>query len=106
ERVADLFGVKVREGGFSLADDPAFPEAAATYGFASGTSSHADRVATIRDLHERLGVIIDPHTADGVKAAQQWRDQVEGPIVVLETALPVKFAETIEEAIGEVPEVP
>src|SRR5699024_2097193 len=58
ERVADLFGVKVREGGFSLADDPAFPEAAATYGFASGTSSHADRVATIRDLHERLGVII------------------------------------------------
>ena len=36
-------------------------------GFVSGRSTHADRLATIRDVHARYGVVIDPHTADGVK---------------------------------------
>ena len=31
---------------------------------------------------------------------------MDSPIVVLETALPVKFADTIAEAIGDAPEVP
>lgn len=106
ERVADLFGTQVKQGGFSLSSDANFPHAADQYGFASGTSSHQQRVETIRDLHKRLGVLVDPHTADGIKCAQQWRDQIEGPIVCLETALPVKFADTIEEAIGEVPAMP
>lgn len=106
ERVADLFGTQVKQGGFSLSSDANFPHAADQYGFASGTSSHQQRVETIRDLHKRLGVLVDPHTADGIKCAQQWRDQIEGLIVCLETALPVKFADTIEEAIGEVPAMP
>lgn len=106
ERVADLFGTQVKQGGFSLSSDANFPHAADQYGFASGTSSHQQRVETIRDLHKRLGVLVDPHTADGIKCAQQWRDQIEGPIVCLETALPVKFADTIEEASGEVPAMP
>ena len=50
--------------------------------------------------------MLDPHTADGVHVARQWRDEVDTPIVCLETALPVKFAETIEEATGTTPEVP
>lgn len=106
ERTADLFGLKVRQGGFSLTDDPAFAEAAERYGFASGKSTHADRIATIADVHERHGVLIDPHTADGVKVAREWTSQVETLIVCLETALPVKFAETISEAIGQEPELP
>ncbi|MGO3032391.1 MAG: threonine synthase, partial [Microbacterium gubbeenense] len=42
---------------------------------------------------------IDPHTADGVKVA---RDYVEDgvPMLVMETAKPAKFQETITEAIG------
>ncbi|QAU51953.1 Threonine synthase [Corynebacterium pelargi] len=106
ERTAELFGQKVKQGGFSLVDDPAFPKAAQDYGFASATSTHADRVATIRDCYERTGTLIDPHTADGVKAARDWTEQVATPIVVLETALPVKFAQTIKESIGEEPEIP
>lgn len=105
-RVNDLFGTQVRQGGFSLSDDAAFPDAVAKYGFASGRSSHEDRVNTIRDIAERLDVVIDPHTADGVHVARQWRDEIDTPIVCLETALPVKFAETIMEATGKEPEMP
>lgn len=106
ERTADLFGVKVREGGFDLSGDSAFPEAAERYGFLSGSSTHADRLATIKDIKQRFDVLIDPHTADGIKVASEWAEQVDTPIVCLETALPVKFAETIQESIGEEPPVP
>ncbi|MFT4235344.1 MAG: threonine synthase [Microbacterium sp.] len=75
------------------------PDFAAEFGFASGTSTHADRLWTIRSVHEQTGEIIDPHTADGVKVA---REHVEDgvPMLVLETAKPQKFAETIHEALG------
>ncbi|MBC2681185.1 threonine synthase [Corynebacterium anserum] len=106
ERTADLFGVKVKQGGFSLADDPAFVDAAERFGFLSSSSTHADRVKTIADAASRLNVVMDPHTADGVKAARDWADQISTPIVCLETALPVKFADTIVEATGKEPEVP
>jgi threonine synthase len=74
-------------------------------GFVSGKSSHADRVATIRAVRERYGVTIDPHTADGVKVAQAQREPGV-PMICLETALPVKFAATIREALGRDPERP
>ncbi|GAB3600014.1 threonine synthase [Microbacterium tumbae] len=69
------------------------------FGIVSGTSTHADRLATIRSVHEAFDDIIDPHTADGVKVA---REHVESgvPMLVLETAKPQKFAGTIREAIG------
>ncbi|HTY99128.1 MAG TPA: threonine synthase [Rhodocyclaceae bacterium] len=80
----------------------AYWEKLPAFGFVSGASSHADRLATIRAVWERYGVMIDTHTADGVKVAQEWRE--EGvPMVVLETAQAVKFAETIREALGREP---
>ena len=106
DRITELFGEQVAQGGFSLAGDPHFTRAAADYGFLSGRSTHADRVATINECYTKYGVLIDPHTADGVKVARDWADHVLSPIVCLETALPVKFAETITEAIGQVPKVP
>ncbi|OFT89773.1 MULTISPECIES: threonine synthase [Corynebacterium] len=106
KRTADLFGVQVKQGGFSLAQDPVFAAAAERYGFLSASSTHADRVACIADAATRLKTFIDPHTADGVNAARAVRDQVDTPIVVLETALPVKFSETIVEATGKEPQVP
>ncbi|MCQ9342223.1 threonine synthase [Corynebacterium kozikiae] len=105
-RTADLFGTQVKQGGFSLTDDTAFPAAAQQYGFLSGSSTHADRLATIKAIKDEFGVLVDPHTADGIKVAQSWLDEVDTPIVCLETALPVKFADTIQEAIGSFPEVP
>lgn len=78
------------------ADQPRFAE---EFGIVSGTSTHADRLETIRSVHDSAGDVIDPHTADGVKVA---REHVEPgvPMLVLETAKPQKFAETIREAIG------
>ena len=58
-------------------------------GFVSGRSTHADRLATIRDIHAKYGVIIDPHTADGVKVGLAHRE-AGVPLVCLETALPVE----------------
>lgn len=81
-------------------------EARGQYGFVSGKSTHADRLATIRRVYEEDGELIDPHTADGVKVARELRNQVDTPIVCLETALPVKFAHTIKEATGREPDLP
>ncbi len=76
------------------------------FGFLSGRSTHQNRVDTIKSVQDEFGVLVDPHTADGIQVARDLADDVENPIVVLETGLPVKFADTIVEAIGEAPEVP
>jgi threonine synthase len=106
-RTKALFGdALVKEGRFDLSADPLFQQAAARYGFESGKSTHADRLATIRDNYQRHGVTIDTHTADGVKVAREHHQDARIPMIVLETALPIKFAETIQEALGHAPERP
>jgi threonine synthase len=75
------------------------------YGFVSGTSTHADRLATIRDTFETDGTMIDTHTADGLKVARQHM-KPGVTMIVLETALPAKFEETIVEATGQRPARP
>ena len=87
------------QGSFELAADPAFAMAAGRFGFVSGKSTHSDRLATIRDTWARFGSMIDTHTADGVKVAREQM-QAGVPMIVRETALPSKFAATIEEALG------
>ena len=102
-RVAQLFGPAIHEQGrFDLSSDPLFVQAAERYGFVSGKSTHADRLATIRDVFARYGVMIDTHTADGVKVAREHQ-QTGVPMLVLETALPIKFASTLVEALGREP---
>ena len=105
-RTKDLFSTQLAaKGSFDLSADPAFKDAATRYGFVSGKSTHADRLATIRDTANRHGMVIDTHTADGLKVALEHL-QPGVPMVVLETALPIKFAATIVEALGREPERP
>jgi threonine synthase len=85
-------------GSFDLNGTP-FMERLPDFCFTSGRSSHADRLATIRDVWKRYGVMIDTHTADGVQVARDYL-QPGQPMIVLETAQPVKFAETLQEALG------
>ncbi|MBK1615419.1 threonine synthase [Rubrivivax gelatinosus] len=103
-RTRELFaeGV-VRHGGFTL--EPAEAARCAGFGFVSGRSTHADRLATIAATWRASGVLVDTHTADGLKVAREHRD-AGVPMIVLETALPAKFAATITEALGAQAPVP
>ncbi|GLS20245.1 threonine synthase [Labrys miyagiensis] len=101
-----LFDKQLRErASFDLSGDLAFRQAEARFGFRSGKSTHADRLETIRDMWGRSKALLDPHTADGVKVAREHSVPAT-PMVVLETALPVKFAGTIREALGREPDRP
>jgi len=105
-RTQGLFGQALAQQGlFDLSADACFADAASRYGFVSGKSTHADRLATIRDTWDRFGQMIDTHTADGVKVAREHLTPGT-PMVVLETALPIKFAATLVEALGREPERP
>jgi threonine synthase len=96
-RVAALWRDLAQTGHFDLSGS--LPSFKAKYGFVAGASSHADRLATIRSTYDESGVLIDPHTADGVKVAKEFVEPGV-PMLVLETALPAKFSETIEAALG------
>ena len=103
-RTAELFGPALsRDGGFTVSADE-FARVPG-FGFVSGRSTHADRLATIRDCWQRHQVLIDTHTADGLKVARAHR-RAGVPMLVLETALPAKFAEAIREAVGFEPPRP
>ena len=103
-RTKSLFQDEIgRKGAFSVT--PAEFARIAEYGFVSGSSTHADRLATIRDTAQRCSTVIDTHTADGLKVAREHRD-AGVPMIVLETALPAKFSATIVEALGREPDRP
>ncbi|WBX89914.1 threonine synthase [Achromobacter mucicolens] len=97
DRVKELWTTMARDGAFDLSDMK--DQFESRYGFVSGASSHTDRLATIRSVYDATGVLVDPHTADGVKVAREFVEPGV-PMLVLETALPAKFSETIEEALG------
>ena len=111
--VFDLVGrdsAKVRELWASVDSGGAFDikqllPKLADYGFVSGSSNHANRMQTIREADANYDVVIDTHTADGLKVALEYRE-ANVPMVVLETALPAKFEDSIIEALGKAPERP
>jgi threonine synthase len=102
--LCELWQAVDRGGEFNLAGTPLY-EAMRQFGFVSGSSTHANRIATIRDSHKRFGVMIDTHTADGVKVGLEHREPGV-PLICLETAQPVKFTEVIREALSREPECP
>ena len=108
-RVRALFAKVETQGGFDLSGKPGSDgdefAKVPQFGFVSGKSTHADRVATIRDLYRKHDLMIDTHTADGVKVAREHLTPGV-TMIVLETALPAKFNETIREALGRDAERP
>lgn len=104
EQVKKLWASVDQGGLFDLSGTAAWEKITRT-GFVSGSSSHAERIATIRKTYEQTGVLIDTHTADGLGTGIKFREPGV-PLVCMETALPAKFAESIREAVGHEPERP
>lgn len=103
-KVRNLWASVDAGGAFDLKADGVFNRVP-DYGFVSGSSSHANRLHTIRDTQAKYGVTIDTHTADGLKVALEHRNP-QVPMLVLETALPAKFEDAIVEALGHAPTRP
>ncbi|KRP08017.1 MAG: threonine synthase [Methylophilales bacterium BACL14 MAG-120920-bin58] len=93
----------IDKGGAFKLDGESF-ERIKHYGFISSSSKHENRIDYIRSVYNDFNVIIDTHTADGVKAALDHIKNI--PMIVLETALPIKFEKSVFEAIGVYPERP
>ena len=91
-------------GAFDINDTP-YWDALPSFAFVSGKSTHQNRLDTIRSTWEKYGVMIDTHTADGLKVGIEQR-RPGLPLICLETALPAKFEATIIEALGREPERP
>ncbi|PID34356.1 MAG: threonine synthase [Thiotrichales bacterium] len=100
-QVRELWGAVEQGGAFDLNDNGLFSKVS-DFGFQSGSSTHSDRINTIRSTWATWEVMIDTHTADGLKVALEHRESGV-PMIVLETALPAKFEATIREALGRDP---
>ena len=90
-------------GSFNLNDE--LFKRISNFGFISSSSKHVNRIGLIKKFYEDYNVIVDTHTADGLKAALDHFDS-SIPMLVLETALPIKFEKSIFEAIGKYPDRP
>ncbi len=68
-----------------------------------GTSISDPLTKTVmRRVYESTGYIADPHTSVGLAAVQQYRQETgdPAPVVVLSTAHPAKFPDTVSEVLG------
>jgi threonine synthase len=74
--------------------------------FVATRCSDVQTLFTIRDVYQRYGYVIDPHTAVGFHAYEMLKDRLEGPVVALACAHPAKFSEIVEQAIGIKTELP
>ncbi|MEM0948647.1 MAG: threonine synthase [Pseudomonadota bacterium] len=73
--------------------------------YTSGRASEEETSATIRDMAARTGEVLCPHTAVGVKVAEEHLDPAT-PMITLATAHPAKFPDAVEAATGTRPPLP
>ena len=73
--------------------------------YGSGRASEAETSETIRAMNGATGEVLCPHSAVGVKVAEQ---HISGatPMVTLATAHPAKFPDAVEAATGYRPPLP
>ncbi len=103
KQVADLMRNLSQTGRFSV--DNGMLEKARKSFSAQRVNDHEIR-ETIMRQHAETGTIVDPHTAVALAVAKRKADQNNTPMVVVSTAHPAKFSETIEQVIGTQVELP
>jgi len=90
-----------QSGAFTI-DKPAL--AAIRAEFDSGSTSEVETAATIGSVLASSGELVDPHTAVGLKVAQQHLNRA--PMIALATAHPGKFHDAVAKASGLKPDLP
>ncbi len=100
EKTKALWDSIDEQGFFDLTQDALWNDRAG-WNIESGESAHKNRIETIQRVYESSNELIDPHTADGVFVGAQYLDGVTQ--VCLETAKPIKFYETITQAVNDAP---
>ncbi|NBE06163.1 threonine synthase [Paragemmobacter ruber] len=98
--VAQLMA-ELKAGGFHISQG-ALEMLRAT--FASGRCSEEETTATIRAAHAATGEVLCPHSAVGVKVAEENLGPT--PMITLATAHPAKFPDAVEGAMGLRPALP
>lgn len=74
--------------------------------FAAHRADEDDVLYTLRHAHERMGQILDPHTAIGLHAAMAQAGDSDAPVITLATAHPAKFRDVVERGTGVRPALP
>ena len=72
--------------------------------FLSASMSEEEILDTIKEVHIKYNIILDPHSAIGFGSLNKVN--LEGNNIVLATAHPCKFPEAIEKSIGIKPDLP
>ena len=104
KKLNELWKLIDQGGNFDLNQGGIF-EKIKDFGFTSSSSTHKERIHFIKEIYNQYKIIIDTHTADGFKAAHEHLDD-NVPMIVLETALTIKFEDSILEAINQKPDRP
>lgn len=69
--------------------------------------SDEQTLAVMRECYRDKGLLIDPHTAVGLRAASEAiKEGPETPMIIVSTAHPAKFPEAVEKATGIRPPMP
>ena len=74
--------------------------------FSARRASRDEAASAMKTLYSETGILIDPHTAVGLAAAQKEQALNPGPMVVLGTAHPAKFPEAVKRATGRIADIP
>lgn len=74
--------------------------------FAAAAASEGEVAGMIRRVREETGYLTEPHTACALVAAEKVEADRSAPLVVLATAHPAKFPDTIQAVTGERPALP
>ncbi|MFY8004374.1 MAG: threonine synthase, partial [Chitinophagaceae bacterium] len=74
--------------------------------FSSVSISDTTTIATIARVYQQYGYTLDPHGAVGFAALENHLKDTNDKGIVLETAHPIKFPDTVEKATGIAPAYP
>jgi len=93
---------ELKQGGFHVSQGAM---EALRESFDSGRVSEEETLATIKSTLEHSAELVCPHTAVGIKVAEDTR-AADVPMVTLATAHPAKFPAAVEQASGVHPPLP